>query len=232
MQTNRISHKRKSASRLRAAAARAVAIGMWVVVAATSASAGADDEFRTGERAFKTGDLVAATTSLRRAAEAGHTKAQVLLGDILDASEFDAEALAWYRRAAQQGDADGEFGVGSMYLAGEGVKQDHEQAYAWIQRAAEKKHTRATVAMASAYIRAEKGEIQVFPDKARAAEWLEKAAAFDYLPAVEALALAYRSGGYGLAPSPSLAARYTTQADAIRRLMSPDKGKKEKGKKK
>ena len=208
-------------SRLR----RAAALCLAFAIAGVAWSA-PDDDYRRGEQAYRGGDVVAAMAALRRAADAGHAPSQVLLGDILDQAEFDDEALAWYRKAAEQGNAAGEYSVGGIYFSGEGVKQDLVQAYFWFLRAAEKKYGPATIALANAYIRAERGEIQVGPDKSFAADWLRKAAALDYLPALEALAQAHRVGGYGLTPDAAQADRYLTQVEALKKKGSPDKGKK------
>ena len=48
----------------------------------------------------------------------------------------DAEAAAWYRRAAEQGDADAQFGLGAMYAEGRGVPQDDPEAHTWLNLAA------------------------------------------------------------------------------------------------
>jgi uncharacterized protein len=39
-----------------------------------------------------------------------------------------AEALTWYRKAADQGDADGQLSLGSMYRFGQGVPRDYAEA--------------------------------------------------------------------------------------------------------
>ena len=57
--------------------------------------------------------------------------------------EDDAQAVAWYRRAADQGDADGQFGLGLMYRTGQGVPQDFTQALAWYRQAADQGHATA-----------------------------------------------------------------------------------------
>jgi hypothetical protein len=55
---------------------------------------------------------------LKQKAEAGDAAAQVALGDAL-ASRFHAtEALDWYRKAAAQGNVEGEYHVGDMLLSG------------------------------------------------------------------------------------------------------------------
>lgn len=45
------------------------------------------------------------------------------------------EALAWYRKAAEQGHADAQSNLGWMYVYGHGVAQDRRQAHTWVQLA-------------------------------------------------------------------------------------------------
>ena len=47
------------------------------------------------------------------------------------------QALAWYRKAAEQGNAVAQFSLGFMYNNGEGVPQDYVQALSWYRKAAE-----------------------------------------------------------------------------------------------
>src|SRR5713101_7057186 len=55
---------------------------------------------------------------IKQKAEAGDAAAQVALGEAL-ASRFHAsEALGWYRKAAAQGNVEGEYHVGDMLLFG------------------------------------------------------------------------------------------------------------------
>lgn len=77
-----------------------------------------------------------------RAAEQGHSGAQVLLGinyevGGLGVPQDYSKALYWYRRAAEQGDASGQFSLGNLYLQGRGVRQDDEKAVQWFRRVAE-----------------------------------------------------------------------------------------------
>ena len=51
-------------------------------------------------------------------------------------SEDDAEAVRWYRKAAEQGLADAQLWLGFMYADGRGVPEDSVQAYAWFNIAA------------------------------------------------------------------------------------------------
>jgi TPR repeat protein len=192
----------------------------------TAVAAAPEDDHRRGEEAFRRGDIVGAMAALRGPAEAGHAPSQALLGSILDQAELNEEALAWYRKAAQQGDAGGEYGVGTMYLSGEGVTRDAAQAYSWILRSAEKQYGPAVIALASAYLGAEKGGLPPGLDGGSAAEWLRKAAALEHLPAVDALARAYRAGGFGISPDAAQAEQYAARAAAIRSKGAPEKGRK------
>ena len=47
-----------------------------------------------------------------------------------------AEAVRWYRLAAEQGDATAQFNLGNMYRTGRGVPQDAAEAVRWYRRAA------------------------------------------------------------------------------------------------
>ena len=49
----------------------------------------------------------------------------------------DAEAVKWYRLAAEQGDADAQASLGWMYASGRGVEQDDAEAVKWYRLAAE-----------------------------------------------------------------------------------------------
>jgi TPR repeat protein len=45
-----------------------------------------------------------------------------------------ATAMAWYRKAAEQGDSLGQAWVGGMYEMGEGVAQDYVEAAKWYRK--------------------------------------------------------------------------------------------------
>ena len=46
------------------------------------------------------------------------------------------QAVFWYRKAAEQGDASAQDGLGEIYDNGYGVRQDYAQAVAWYRKAA------------------------------------------------------------------------------------------------
>jgi TPR repeat protein len=48
-----------------------------------------------------------------------------------------AEALNWYRKAAEHGNASGEYNFGYMYGAGQGVSPNYGEALKWFRKAAD-----------------------------------------------------------------------------------------------
>jgi len=71
-----------------------------------------------------------------KATEQGDMNAAHSLADILyDRKNYD-EALQWYRKAADAGIADAQFGLGLMYDLGQGVPSDHAKALIWYGKAA------------------------------------------------------------------------------------------------
>ena len=188
-----------------------------------------EDDFRAGSRAFHTGDVVQAMALLKKSADAGHAPSQSLLAYILDKAEFNDEAIAYYRKAAAQGDAEGEFGLGSMYAAGEGIKRDPAEARKWITRAAERGHATAINALAQAYMRGELGVDEAQRNGADALRWVRRAADSGHLPAMENLAVAYRTGAYGIAVDLKRAEALDAKVRAAKGVV--DKGAKKRGKK-
>jgi TPR repeat protein len=190
-------------------------------------AAGPNDDYLAGFRSFQEGDVVGAMAPLREAANAGHPKAQALLAEILDRSEFDEDAIALYRKSAEQGDADGMFGLGAMLAAGEGVKQKEPlEARRWLQKAAEAGHQQAISVMAQAYLKGELGITEAEGESPVAFQWVKQAAGNDYLPALDALVSAYAAGNrWGVAVNKVLADQYQAQANRIRNV-DPAKAKK------
>lgn len=185
------------------------------------------EDYDLGFKRYQEGDVVGAMAPLRKAANTGHVKAMVLLAQILDASEFDEEAVGFFRKAAEQGDPDGMFGLGAMTASGEGMKnKDQVAGRAWILKAAESGHVQAVNVIAQAYLKAEMGLTEADRSTPEALRWVQAAAKNDYLPAVDALADAYRTGGtLGVSVNAALADEYWTQSNKIRRI-EPGKGKK------
>ena len=51
-------------------------------------------------------------------------------------SQDYAVAIGWYRKAADQGDAEAQFNLGLMYASGRGVPKDPVSAHMWFSLAA------------------------------------------------------------------------------------------------
>jgi uncharacterized protein len=198
-------------------------VGLWLPVPAL---AGPAEDYVKAKRAYAAGDVFSAMPVLRKAADAGYAPAQVLLGEILDLSEYDEEAASMYRRAAKQGDPEGQFRLGNMYSQGEGVKKDVNEARRLILAAAEQGHVQATNVMAQSYLGAQLGIPESDRDGAESLRWVKAAAENDYLPAIDALALAYKSGGFGLTPDAVESERLAAKANALRNIQQTSgKGK-------
>lgn len=117
----------------------------------TKVEAGPPEDVKQAELAMRAGDVVTAMSLLRRSADQNYAPAQAALADLLHAAEFDQEALVLYRKAAEQGEGAGEFGLGRMYADGAGVPRDPAMALEWYRKAEKKNNAAALDALARAY---------------------------------------------------------------------------------
>ncbi|MGB5538863.1 MAG: tetratricopeptide repeat protein [Gammaproteobacteria bacterium] len=146
------------------------------------------------QTAFDQADIVNAMVLYRRAAEAGHAPAQARLAYLLDNSEANEEAVSWYRMAAEQGDAEGLFGLAHMYAAGEGIEKNPQEAVKGFTLAAQQGHAQAIRVLAQAY---EMGELGLKVNYAQAVSWLNAGVAAQDAWSIRRLARAYRMGELG-----------------------------------
>jgi TPR repeat protein len=156
------------------------AIGLLLGLAAASAQADPEADYRLGFKAYQEDDLVVAMSSLERAAEAGHPQAQALLGYIFDKAEDNAAAVRYYRMAADQGNAEGAYWLAALYANGEGVPKDYSEAFRWFLVAAEAGYGPAIDVVSNAYLNGELGQTR---DRAKAKQWLQRGADSGYEPA-------------------------------------------------
>ncbi len=199
----------KTSYRFRSACRRVLTA--LLVMTAVTAFADPAQEMAQGVKAYADGDVVAATQHFRRAAKQGHAPAQVRLGQILDAAERNEESVRWYRAAAEQGLADGQFAYAGALAAGEGVTKDHLAARDWVTRAAEQGHSGAIKMLSTAY---EKGQLGLDPDTAQAVVWLERAAEKGEVWAMRRLVAIYREGRPGVPAQPAIADRWQARITA------------------
>ena len=114
--------------------------------------------------------------ALRARAHGGDASAQFQLGFAYDTGlggrPDDAEAVRWYRMAAEKGLADAQYNLAVMYDSGEGVDRDPVEAARWYREAAEQGHGLAQLNLGAAY-----GDGQGVPRSyAQAYVWLSLAA--------------------------------------------------------
>jgi TPR repeat protein len=137
-------------------------------------------------------DDVEATKLLHKAADRGYSAAEESLGIFAETGiGMDrpslAEALNWYRRAAQQGSIDAATDIALLYANGKGVPRNPEQAVVWFRRAAEGGDPSAQYNLGLMY---ERGE-GVPRDYREAIRWFAAAADQKLIPPLLSLAELY-----------------------------------------
>jgi uncharacterized protein len=104
------------------------------------------------------------------------------------------QAVFWFRKAAEQGDARAQYNLGRMYESGRGVEQDDEQAVFWYREAAEQGEQDAQNILGDWY---HEGSSMAAPkDRKQAFYWYSKAAEQRYAVAQKNLG-EYYYYGYG-----------------------------------
>lgn len=198
------------------AAARLLSLILVAILAPCAAWAGPAEDYAAGDAAYRSGDVRGAMANLRKAADAGHAKAQVLLGTILDAAEQDEEAARYLAMAAAQGDTDGTYLLAGLYSAGEGVPLDPAKARRLFEQGADKGHRESVFALATAYLQGGLGLTEAERSSPAALAMLRSAADLGHLPSLDRLATAYRKGELGLEPDAKLADAAEARARSIR----------------
>ena len=98
-----------------------------------------------------------------------------------------AEAVKWFRKAAEQGDPNGQDDLASMYESGDGVRQNNAEAAArWYRKAAEQGVPGAQSSLGLLYFSGE----GVPQDYAQAYKWLYLAA--ERMPASSVVDMQWR----------------------------------------
>src|SRR5690606_30096882 len=99
-----------------------------------------------------------------------------------------AQAVQWYRKAADQGLAIAQANLGTMYRNGTGVARNNLRAAEWYQKSADQGLGWAQVYLGDAY---ERGS-GVRHNRVKAMEWFLKAARQEYTDAQFRLGVLYR----------------------------------------
>jgi hypothetical protein len=110
---------------------------------------------------------------LLRAGRLGSVSAQRQLGVMYATGDWSgpkdpAEAVRWYRLAAERGHAESQYDLGFMLLLGEGGQKNPEEGLMWLDRAGESGEWKAFRLLVDCY---EDGYCDVPVDAAKAALW-------------------------------------------------------------
>ncbi len=171
---------------------RSTALGLLLALTIAACGSPPGHELRTLEQ-------------LTDMASAGDLGAQTALGQVyekgLGVRQNLDQALRWYARATEGGDALAPFHVGALYERGVLVSQDYAEAAAWYRISAERGNDAAQASLAYLY---EHG-LGVPQDYAEALRWYEAAQATWNLRAEYPVEAGYATGregaGYGDPPS-------------------------------
>lgn len=112
-------------------------------------------------------DLDVARTWYSRAAESGSPDGAYHLGLLLRSQGRYQEALASFEKAAAHGSAAALYRLGRMFLLGQGVRADRQQAYDYLEKAAKLGHPFARRDVALRLIKGEFG-LRRIPEGIRA----------------------------------------------------------------
>ncbi len=156
----------------------------------------ADSMAENGRNALGDGDVVGAINWYRQAADLGHLPAILELARVLDYAELDAEAIEYYRLAAEKhGDAGALYRWSMMRLEGEGVAADFAAGIDGLIAAADLGEPSAMATLGAVF---ERGQFGVAADPAVAVRWYEAAAEAGVVASMKRLETAYRMGELGL----------------------------------
>ena len=102
----------------------------------------------------------------------------------------DAEAVSWYRKAADQGHANAQDNLGWMYQNGLGVEQNYIEAVSWYRKAADQGHANAQNNMGWMY----QNGLGVEQNYIEAVSWYRKAADQGHANAQNNMGWMYQNG--------------------------------------
>lgn len=161
-------------------------LAMLAVLALPATPATADD-LADGLAAFNRKDYTRAVRLLEPLARRGDATAQVRMGLLYyhghAVRENDARAFEWFLRAAEQGNTDGQFHLGNMYMYGLGVPATESEpdrvAALWFFEAARRGHAEAQYNLGILFL-AGKG---VYQNDAEALKWIRRSAERHHEPA-------------------------------------------------
>lgn len=132
--------------------------------------------FKQGYHLYMKKSYAAAFPILLETAQAGHPRAQALLGLIYSNGRGQAvdnkQAAEWYGKAAAQGHCAAQFSLGNLYLEGDGVPKDQVKAVQLYRQSADQGFPDAEFHIGLAY---EFGWGGLPRDRRTAIKWLDRA---------------------------------------------------------
>jgi TPR repeat protein len=163
---------------------------------------------------YNAGNLVAARSEFRRAAQQGSRLAEfnyamMLLNGEGGAADID-EGKLWLRRAADANMAHAQYVYGKMYDDGQFVEKDPAEAHRWFLRAANQGHVQAELALANQFLDG-RGTAR---DNTQAFNWYKKAAQGGDMTAQYVAGSFYERGGDGVERNLNVARAYYAAAAA------------------
>ncbi|GJH07655.1 sel1 repeat family protein [Caballeronia novacaledonica] len=163
---------------------------------------------------YNAGNLVAARSEFRRAAQKGSRLAQFNYAMMLLNGEGGAadvpEGKKWLRRAADANMTHAQYVYGKMYDDGQFVEKDPAEAHRWFLRAANQGHVQAELALANQFLDG-RGTTR---DNTQAFTWYKKAAQGGDMTAQYVAGSFYERGGDGVERNLNVARAYYAAAAA------------------
>ncbi|WP_250511878.1 tetratricopeptide repeat protein [Caballeronia sp. INDeC2] len=163
---------------------------------------------------YNAGNLVAARSEFRRAAQKGSRLAQFNYAMMLLNGEGGAadvpEGKKWLRRAADANMTHAQYVYGKMYDDGQFVEKDPAEAHRWFLRAANQGHVQAELALANQFLDG-RGTMR---DNTQAFTWYKKAAQGGDMTAQYVAGSFYERGGDGVERNLNVARAYYAAAAA------------------
>lgn len=178
------------------------------------ASATALADMQQAQQDFKTGNHDAAIKELTTLGNAGSMSAQLMLGALYNKGGViprdDQAAALWFQKAAQQGNPEAQYQLGSLYEDSQ-LPQNYTQAKYWYEKAAQKGSAKAQVCLGNIYSRG----LGTTQNTNEAVLWYGKSALQNNAEAQYSLGLMYALGK-GLPKNDQLAVGWLTKSAAQR----------------
>lgn len=173
-----------------------------------------DPETQTAVADYNAGNLTAALSEFRQAAEHGSRLAEfnyamMLLNGEGTTANVD-EGKKWLRKAADANMSHAQYVYGKMYDDGEFVGRDPVEAHRWFLKAAQQGHVQAELALANQFLDGRGTE----RDNKQAFVWYKKAAQGGDMTAQYVTGSFYERGGDGVDKNLNVARAYYAAAAA------------------